>query len=156
MTPEEYLNEPQKSVTIYPNEVLTTPAKTIENLLPWIQISDIMSEIMIKNQGIGLAAPQIGLSYRAFIIRFPDKHLLYINPEIISTGNENIEMEEGCLSLPGVYLKVNRPKKIKVKWTKPNGKEQIATYEGLTSRVFQHEYDHLSGVLISMPGVNNT
>ena len=150
MTPEEYLLNPQKSIVVYPNDILTSVAQPITNLEPWKQISEIMSDIMIVNDGVGLAAPQIGIPYCAFTIKFPDKNILYINPEIISSGDRKEEKIEGCLSLPNVNLKIIRPRKIKVKWINLDGKEKIATYEGLTARVFQHEFDHLKGKLITM------
>jgi peptide deformylase len=150
MTPQEFLSNPTKTIVTYPNEILTTVAQSVEDINEWSEISKLMGEIMIENNGIGLAAPQIGLSYRAFIIRFSNQNILYLNPEIISSGNHFSEVEEGCLSLPGVHINVKRPQKIKVRWMKPNGKKQIATYEGLTSRVFQHELDHLNGKLINL------
>ena len=70
-----------------------------------------------------------------------------INPEIIEESQEIVELEEGCLSIPGIYKRVKRPEKVKVKYLNENGKEIIEELDGIWARVFQHELDHLNGVL---------
>lgn len=115
------------------------------------RLIDNMIETMRVNEGIGLAAPQLNLLDRVFVI---DKKLIneeweaqaYINPKILSTEGSDL-FEEGCLSIPGIRAEVERSFKIKVSYQTVEGKEIIEQLEGLHARVFQHEYDHLEGVL---------
>ncbi|MEJ2636068.1 MAG: peptide deformylase [Calditrichia bacterium] len=113
-------------------------------------VSDLI-ETMKLNDGIGLAAPQVNVSKRLFVV---DKELInedwqaqaYINPEILSReGSERIE--EGCLSIPGVRAEVDRPAKIRARYQLLNGKTVEEEMDGVLARVFQHEYDHLEGIL---------
>lgn len=113
-----------------------------------------MVQTMIDNDGIGLAAPQVGLSKRFLVIGLPvdeddsaRKILAVANPEIIEEGEELVTMEEGCLSIPGISEEVTRPEAIKVRFQDLQGKTVETEFSGLLSRVFQHEYDHLDGVL---------
>jgi len=112
---------------------------------------DDLTETMRLNEGIGLAATQVNVEKQVFVI---DKGLIneewelqaYINPVIIqSEGTENLE--EGCLSIPGVRAEVERPFTILVEYQDLEGNVIRETLEGLLARVFQHEYDHLNGVL---------
>jgi len=102
-------------------------------------------ETMVQNRGIGLAANQVGLPYRVFVMGAQNVAFACFNPEILETEGEET-VHEGCLSFPGLYLKVTRPFKIKVRYTEMNGNEKEVTFEGLTARIFQHELDHLNGV----------
>jgi peptide deformylase len=102
-------------------------------------------ETMVQNRGIGLAANQVGLPYRVFVMGAQNVAFACFNPEILETEGEET-VHEGCLSFPGLYLKVKRPFKIKVRYTEMNGNEKEVTFEGLTARIFQHELDHLNGV----------
>jgi len=112
---------------------------------------DDLTETMRFNEGIGLAATQVDMQKQVFVI---DKGLIneewelqvYINPIIIeSEGVENLE--EGCLSIPGIRAEVERPFQIRVKYQDLEGNALEETLEGLLARVFQHEHDHLNGVL---------
>lgn len=105
-----------------------------------------LGETMIANNGLGLAAPQCSLPYRAFVIR-AEQIIGVFNPIIVDMSMEQIYLEEGCLSCPGLFVKVKRPKKIRVRYTLPNGEVETHTYDGMTARVFLHEYDHLEGIL---------
>lgn len=112
-----------------------------------------MIETMLAEGGIGLAAPQIGQNIRLAVInKEADKslsdHLVIINPKIFSASREMEESKEGCLSIPGVEVKVLRHKKIKVRFLDKSGQEQKLKATGLLSQVFQHEIDHLDGILI--------
>ena len=115
------------------------------------EIKNLIDEMFItleKSNGIGLAAPQVGKNIRLFIVQLePDRGMVFINPEIIRTSDEQCAMEEGCLSIPKVYEKVVRPKDITLQDVDLDGKKQLIKAEGLLSRVIQHEYDHLNGVL---------
>ena len=115
------------------------------------EIKILIDEMFItlkKSNGIGLAAPQIGKNIRLFIVQLEeDSGMVFINPEIIRTSNEQCSMEEGCLSIPKVYEKVIRPKDVTLQYMDINGKKQLIQATGLLARVIQHEYDHLNGVL---------
>ena len=113
-----------------------------------------MSETMIDANGIGLAAPQIHLSYRLFIYRNPDieeeekiKVSVLINPKIENISNETEDDWEGCLSIPGMSGLVRRSKKIKYSAIDLKGEKVSGEVEGLHARVIQHEFDHLNGIL---------
>ena len=106
-----------------------------------------MKEVMRKNNGVGLAAIQVGEPMRIIICEIDDKFYTFINPEIIKFFPETSIMEEGCLSLPNIYGEVERPKKIILKATNFNGKKVKMKAFGLLARVIQHEADHLDGVL---------
>ena len=127
--------------------ILTLPASAWD----WEQDGDVselardMLKIMFENNGIGLAAPQIGLNKRIFVMGNPAQSFACINPEIIS-GHGNIKDQEGCLSFPGLWLHVTRHETVDVRYSDILGKVHERTFSGLMARVFQHEYDHLNGV----------
>ena len=106
-----------------------------------------MKEIMEENNGVGLAAIQIGEPTCIIICEIDDKFYTFINPEIIKSFPETSVMEEGCLSLPNIYGEVERPKKITIKAINFDGKKIKMKAFGLLARVIQHELDHLEGVL---------
>ncbi len=111
-----------------------------------------MKETMIKSGGIGLAAPQIGKNLKIFVIaeKILDANYyptVFINPLIKPIGKEKTLMEEGCLSVPGIYGIVERPRKIKVSAFNELGEKIEFKFDLLLSRVIQHEYDHLEGIL---------
>jgi peptide deformylase len=118
---------------------------------PWLpedsslnELISAMTTIMFQNNGIGLAAPQIGVSKAVLIMGNPDKVYACINPEIIS-GEGEVKDIEGCLSFPKLWLHVKRYAKIKVRYWGITGELIECEFEGLLARVFQHEYDHLQG-----------
>lgn len=116
------------------------------------ELIDQMAFACKKFKGIGLAAPQIGRSLKLAIINLAEYHLpLFpiLNPMIVSASHRKNAIEEGCLSLPGQFGLVRRPEKITVRFFNPAGKEGKLTVDGLLAKVFQHEIDHLNGVLIS-------
>ena len=114
-----------------------------------------MFETLERSEGVGLAAPQVGLPIRLFIIdldaladdepQFKDYRHAFINPEILEESEETVTMSEGCLSIPGINESVKRPAKVLVNYIDENGEEQERWLEGFEARVFQHEYDHLDG-----------
>ncbi|MFC1656467.1 peptide deformylase [Patescibacteria group bacterium] len=106
-----------------------------------------MFEIMKANKGIGLAAPQIGKSQRIIVARVNNKNYNLINPEIIRKSPDLIECEEGCLSVPKTWGKVQRSNNIKVRAYNQFGKKVSIKAENLLSVVLQHEIDHLNGIL---------
>ena len=105
-----------------------------------------MTKIMFENNGIGLAAPQVGILKRLFIMGNSEKLITCINPEILEGDNKNIVGQEGCLSFPNLWLKVKRHDFIRVKYYTLTGEEVVRDFSGLISRVFQHENDHLNGI----------
>ena len=111
--------------------------------------SSLMLKIMEENNGVGLAAPQIGFSYRIFVMGKDGEYWVCINPEILEKGVEEVIDTEGCLSFPALFLKVKRTEKIKVKYLNIKGEEKIETLTGLWSRCFQHELDHLDGIVFT-------
>ncbi len=110
------------------------------------QLLDDMAETMIRADGCGLAAPQVGLLKRICIVDAGDGIVELINPEIIEASGSQREIE-GCLSCPGVWGYVKRPMKVTVKAQDRNGKEFTVSGEDLKARAFCHEIDHLDGVL---------
>lgn len=114
-------------------------------------LSENMIETMRLNDGIGLAANQVNMLIRMFVIdmKLIDEDLeaqVFINPEILDSSGSSLK-EEGCLSIPNVHADVIRPEKISVRYQTLNGDWVEETLEGLAARVFQHEFDHLNGVL---------
>lgn len=111
-----------------------------------IELAHDLAETMIANNGLGLSANQMGLPYRAFAMK-AEQIIVCFNPIIVDTSTETVTLEEGCLSFPLLFVKVKRPKKIKVRYTEPNGNVVTKIFDGMTARVFQHELDHLNGVV---------
>lgn len=112
--------------------------------LQYIVVS--MIQTMLINHGVGLAANQCGLRYNIFVMGTGQYVEAVINPEILEIGSEEEISQEGCLSYPGLFMKVKRSKHIKVKYYNVEGKEIIQEFDGLTARIFQHEFDHLQGI----------
>lgn len=106
-----------------------------------------MRRVMHEAEGVGLAAPQIGVPLRVFIAEVNKKFYALLNPEIVKSSSEMEYFEEGCLSVPGLYGNVKRPSKITVVAMNERGKRVKIKAWGLLARVFQHEIDHLNGVL---------
>ena len=104
---------------------------------------------MIHHKGVGLSANQLGINERVFVmirdIEFNEIIVCY-NPQIIKTYKEEVEMEEGCLSYPDLFLKITRPKKIIVKYEDVDKKIHKLKLDGLSARIFLHEYDHMEGI----------
>jgi peptide deformylase len=138
-------------ITHYPAEVLAGRAKPVEKIDDNIrQLVHKMTDIMVENKGVGLAAPQAGVPLRLFIISLSGKRenvRVYINPDITPSG-ELDAIEEGCLSVPGVHTKIRRYKKCTVTATDLDGKEFTEEGEGLYARALQHEFDHIEGTTI--------
>uniref|UniRef100_A0A7V6CD76 Peptide deformylase n=1 Tax=Thermodesulfobacterium geofontis TaxID=1295609 RepID=A0A7V6CD76_9BACT len=139
-------------ILIFGNPILREKAKPVENIDGELkEIIDKMAETMYKAKGIGLAANQVGILKRFFIMDVSQKEgenklEVYINPEIISAEGETV-YEEGCLSIPGYFAPVKRYAKIYVKAYDINGKFFEKELDGLSAIAFQHEYDHLEGIL---------
>jgi len=134
-------------VRLYGDPVLRKVAKEIEPTSLTPEFMSEMSETMYVEDGVGLAAPQIGISERFFIYDIGEKLNVVINPEILERSDEKEIGEEGCLSLPEIFDKVPRSVFIETKYFDQNGQEHVKKFEGYEARVFQHEFDHLNGKL---------
>lgn len=123
-----------------------TPVKEFDSAFK--MFTSAMLDELLEADGVGLAAPQVGIPQRFFVVDIRDgKKYVFANPEIIETSIEEGPYEEGCLSIPGVYHEVIRPLKVKVQARDENGKLFNLSADGLLARVIQHEYDHLEGKL---------
>ena len=112
-------------------------------------LSRVLIDNMIHHNGIGISANQIGIWERAFaMVRDLENNevIVCFNPRIVKSYSEEVEMEEGCLSYPELFLKIKRPDKIVVKYEDEDKKIHKIKLQGLASRVFQHEYDHMEGI----------
>ena len=138
VAPDNRLNQVSKKVDIVDNKI--------------ISILEQMLECMYNNNGIGLAAPQVGILKRLVVVDCSDKSnikkpLKLINPEIIKFSEKILEFEEGCLSLPTQYAKVKRPAEITVKFQNIEGVYCQERFSGIEATCIQHEVDHLNGKL---------
>jgi peptide deformylase len=137
-----------EEIRIYPDPILRKKAQAIKNIDGRVKdIADRMAEVMYENKGIGLAAPQIGILSRIFIVDIGEGCNVLINPEIVGGEGESV-MEEGCLSLPGIEVPVKRMEKVFIRGWNLEGKEVSLEIFGFPGRVYQHEIDHLNGILI--------
>ncbi len=138
-----------QSILTLPDERLFRDSQPVDNIdAAFFQLSQDMLALMHEADGIGLAAVQVGVLSRLFVIQLPDENpLVFINPVIQLRSEETGPYEEGCLSVPGVYSDVIRPLEISVKAFDAQGKEFSLEVDGLLARVIQHEYDHLDGTL---------
>ena len=114
------------------------------------ELSDKMFETMFKYGGIGLSANQVGLPFNMFVMGGHPQlekglKLTCFNPMIISSSEEKVVMKEGCLTFPFVWLSITRPRKVVVKYEDENGELKEGHLDGMMSRIFQHEYDHMLG-----------
>jgi len=139
------------TITRFPELVLSKPAQPIEKIDDSIrQLADRMKDIMVEYQGVGLAGPQAGVNLQIFVASPSGKKedaKVYINPAIEPEGELQL-LEEGCLSLPNIYGKISRYYRCTVKALDLDGKAFIETGEGILARIFQHEFDHLQGMMI--------
>lgn len=110
-----------------------------------INLSNCLNTLCHQLNGVGLAANQVGLNLRVIAVKGIDSCLF--NPHIVSSSDELEMMEEGCLSFPGLAVKIKRPKSIRVRYQEASGEVKTNTFVGLTSRIIQHEIDHLDGIL---------
>ncbi len=153
-------------IVAYGDPVLRKEGRFIEKIEPEIlKLVENMYETMYEASGVGLAAPQIGLDIRLFVVDGQpfnekendediDKSLIgfkkvFINAEILEEDGDDWAFEEGCLSIPGIRADVYRPEKVTIKYRDLNWNELTETYEGLAARIIQHEYDHIDGILFT-------
>jgi peptide deformylase len=141
-------------LTIYPDPRLRVRAATITAFDDELaSIVKAMFERMYASNGVGLAAPQVGLKIRLFVLNEAGEagqgeEMVFVNPTITQrVGTPNL-YEEGCLSFPQIYAEVERPSSCHVTWQDLAGNEHERDFDGFLSRIIQHEYDHLEGVLL--------
>lgn len=137
-----------------PDPVLRKVSSPIERVDDAVRkLADGMLEAMYEAPGIGLAAPQVGVSRRLIVLDVSDKDsekkpLVMANPEILTLADERRVYEEGCLSIPDVKVEIERPAAVTVRYLDREGRRQEMAAEGLLATVIQHEVDHLDGRLI--------
>jgi peptide deformylase len=152
-------------IVAYGDPILRKPTQFIEkDALDLKKLSEDMFETMHAANGVGLAAPQIGMNIRVFVVDGtpfsekededdePDLSLTdfkktFINPEVLEETGEEWAFEEGCLSIPGIRGDVYRPEKLKIRYRDTEWNEHTEEYSGMAARIIQHEYDHLLGKL---------
>lgn len=151
-------------LVLFPDPVLRRPASPIEHVDDEVRrVAERMVEVMLEERGVGLAAPQVGLSWRVFVIHVPEEEgrsatadpatatlapRVYINPEVTAGPEPLGTEEEGCLSLPDIRGEVSRSPRVRVSALDVHGRRFEHEAAGLLARCIQHEFDHLNGVLI--------
>lgn len=112
-----------------------------------LEFSKNLVQIMYDNNGIGLAANQVGIPYKIFTMRGKPADFACFNPKIVMPSEEKITLEETCLSFPGLAVKIKRSQHVRVRFQIPSGETVTQMFTGMTARVFQHELDHLNGII---------
>jgi peptide deformylase len=137
-------------IVFYPDPVLQRPAADVEPGGPRLrELAEEMIRTMKEASGVGLAAPQVGESIRLFVASEtgePEDAIVCVNPRVEPFG-AIVELEEGCLSVPGVRRDVRRPEGVRIVYRDLDGREHREEYHELMARILQHEYDHIEGVL---------
>ncbi len=143
----------ERQIVRYGDPVLREVSQAVGKIDQGIKdlVSD-MTDTLKEANGLGLAAVQIGVLLRIFVIDLaaidPTAFLkVYINPEILKTSDDEVEMEEGCLSFPGIYQKIFRPERVRIRAMGLDGQVFEESLDGLTARAVLHEYDHVEGKL---------
>nr|QMP82915.1 MAG: peptide deformylase [Caudoviricetes sp.] len=111
-----------------------------------VELAERLKETLKVHRAFGLAAPQCGFSYRVFVIGAEQEYIVAFNPKLIKSSIETLHMEEGCLSFPFLTLSITRPKEITVQYQNEFGELIEREFNGITARIFLHEFDHLNGV----------
>jgi peptide deformylase len=146
----------QLPIYLYGQQILRNATEDITPEYPALpELIANMFETMLKADGVGLAAPQVGLSIRLFVIdlsalgeddpKYKDYKKTFINPEIVTFSEETCSIEEGCLSLPDIHENVSRSVSIRINYLDEHFVEHEEDFDGYVARVIQHEYDHLEG-----------
>ncbi len=140
-------------ILIIPDKRLKYKSSIVEDFNSELEktVKDMFDTLYASGNGIGLAAPQVGITKRIIVIDLKEEGksnpITIINPKVINSSVENISNEEGCLSIPGYYANVERPKEIDVEWSDLKGNKIKKNCSGLLSICIQHEIDHLEGIL---------
>ncbi len=144
----------KRPILIHPDPRLKKVCTPVSDLSDDLRaLADDMLETMYDAPGIGLAAPQVGVTRRLIVLDCvkdegeEPRPLVMFNPEVVASSDETNVYEEGCLSIPDQYADVTRPKIVDVRWIDRDGNEQAETFDGLWATCVQHEIDHLNGKL---------
>ncbi len=139
-------------VVHYPDPVLRRVAEPVQEFGPALaETVQAMFQRMQKSSGVGLAAPQVGISQRILVLNpsgEPQDDLALVNPTILARSGPETWYDEGCLSFPGIYAEIKRPDRCTVRAQDLEGRAFEKEYDGFVSRIIQHEFDHLEGVLL--------
>ncbi len=141
------------NIVTFPNQILRERIPEFDFANPSldpVQLEKDMITKMFSEDGIGLAANQVGIKARMFVMGhrdYPDAAQAFFNPMVVATVDETEDLEEGCLSFPGVYVNIKRPKKIKARWQNSKGEWQEDVFDGYNCKCFLHELDHLEGIV---------
>ena len=137
----------------FPDEILRErmPEFDFDNpIMDPKQLEKDMLEVMWANDGLGLAANQVGIRTRMFVIghrNLPEHAQAFYNPIVVANTEKIADLEEGCLSFPGIYANIKRPTAIKAKWQNSSGEWQEGEFSGYDCKCFLHELDHLEGIV---------
>ena len=145
-------------LTLYPTPVLRKLAEPFEVVDDAVRaLAAAMFEVMYGAKGVGLAAPQVGIKRRLMVLDpsggpedggTSEDALAFVNPVLVETSGPATKFDEGCLSFPGIYAQVERPERCRIEAQDLEGNRVEREFDGFVSRVVQHEYDHLEGVLL--------
>lgn len=143
---------PEFEVVLYPDPVLRKVSEPVAGFDEGLRsVVAGMFARMRKSKGVGLAAPQVGLRQRILVLNptgQEEDDLVLVNPAIIARAGDRTAFDEGCLSFPGIYAEISRPDRCMVQAVDLSGAPIEKEYAGFVSRIIQHEYDHLEGVLL--------
>ncbi|KAL6614856.1 hypothetical protein ACP70R_037126 [Stipagrostis hirtigluma subsp. patula] len=145
--------EPPLKVVQYPDPVLRARNKRINTFDDNLRaLADEMFDVMYKTDGIGLSAPQVGVNVQLMVfnpagVKGEGEEIILVNPVVYKSSKKLLVFEEGCLSFPGIYANVVRPENVKIDAQDVTGAKIKVKLSGLPARVFQHEFDHLQGIL---------
>lgn len=137
-----------------PNAVLNTPSQHFsdmeDNFEHRAEISKYLKDVMVHHQGVGLAGNQINLPLAVFAQTLGTEIVSMFDPQVLEVSEDKVLMTEGCLSEPGLFLKIKRPESVKVRWLPENSNEwQHDVLEGMDARIFLHEFDHINGIMFT-------
>lgn len=138
------------NIQVYEAKILRTKSTPLEKEEINDELRKTLDEMvgtMRLANGVGLASNQVDIDRRYFVLEIDEIVKKCINPEILEVLDDNVEMEEGCLSIPGIFKRVARPNKIKVRYLDENGNVVEEVMEGLWAKAFQHETDHINGMM---------
>ncbi|GLT33243.1 hypothetical protein SLA2020_078470 [Shorea laevis] len=150
---EDLRFEPPLKIVEYPDPILRARNKRIETFDDNLKkLVDEMIEVMYKTDGYGLSAPQVGVNVQLMVFNSAGEEdegqeIVLVNPKVNKYSKKTRLFEEGCLSFPGIYADVERPESLKIDAQDINGARFTVEMSGLTARIFQHEFDHLQGIL---------
>jgi peptide deformylase len=132
-------------------------SRLVEKSVPWdfnnppfdiVEMSEALVELLLEKKGLGLAYNQTDLpgNFSIFAMRGEPENFIVINPKIVQPSDETIELEEACLSFPGLIVPVTRARHVRVRFMAPDGQVYTKTFANLSARVFQHEFSHIQGL----------